>query len=65
MKKTVRLRVAYTAPFIEIYECESRSPLAVSNTDLGGNAGDGDDNGEITGAKMFEFSSPWDGLEER
>ena len=57
MEKTTRLRLraAYTAPFIEIYECDSLSPLAGSK-DLSGNAGDGDDNGEVNGAKEFDFA---------
>ena len=65
MEKTARLRVAYAAPKIEVCAADLYRFLAASNTNLSGNAGDGDDNGEITGAKMFEFSSPWDGLEER
>ena len=67
MEKTTRLRVAYATPRIEVCAAEPYKFLAASDTDLGGNAGDGDDNGEVTGAKQvvilgqeFSFKDLWE-----
>ena len=54
----------YAPPFIEVYECKTSRFIAGSDQKLTGEHEEGDDNGIAT-AKRFEFSSPWDGLEEK
>lgn len=48
----------YVPPFIESKKCEFQH---IMTTSLGGHAGDGDDDGEITGAKEIVF---WDDSDE-
>lgn len=76
MQKTTILRV-YEIPQIEVCAAEPYKFLAVSiifsggagnGNDGGGGgwAGDGDNGGEVTGAKLLDisFDDPWDGLKE-
>ena len=63
MKKK-RLKIAYAPPQTEVCAAE---PYKFLTTSIGGDAGIGNDDGEIVGAKMLDisFDNPWDGLEER
>lgn len=60
--KNGKSRICYVAPRVDVYAAESCRLLANSNT-LSGGHDDGDDNGEINGAKEFTFSDPWNSLD--
>ena len=56
-----RLKIAYVPPQTEVCAAEPHSFWATS---LSGGAGDGEDDGEINGAKKIEFffDDPWEDL---
>lgn len=61
LKQMWSVKFPYVAPFTESHHCEYQRPLATS---LDGDAGEGDDDGEINGAKsvVLSFEDPWDDI---
>lgn len=64
--KTMMKRAAYVAPQIEIVFAAEPCWILANSRSLSGGHDDGDDDGEIVGAKGFNFSfrDPWEGWDE-